>query len=115
MQQMARFEKMQSILVDQNGFYMPRLKDKKSFDAIPFTTKADLVEDQLKHPPFGTNLTYRIEDYVRLHQTSGTTGKPICWLDTPDSWDWWLRCWCEVYRAAGVRRGDRVFLAFSFG
>src|SRR5262245_49735851 len=74
-----------------------------------------MVDDQDKNPPFGSNLTYQLEDYVRIHQTSGTTGKPLCWLDTSESWDWWLRCWGQVYKGAGVRRGDRVFLAFSFG
>ena len=113
--QMARFEQMRSILVDRNRFYMQRLKKAKEFTAIPFTTKADVSEDQLNNPPFGTNLTFRLEDYVRVHQTSGTTGKAILWLDTAESWDWWLRCWGEVYKGAGVKPGDRVFLAFSFG
>ena len=115
MEQLARFDRMRSILLDQNRFYMTRLKANKEFTAIPFTTKAELVDDQLKNPPFGTNLTFRLEDYVRIHQTSGTTGKPILWLDTQESWDWWLRCWGEVYKGAGVQKGDRVFLAFSFG
>jgi phenylacetate-CoA ligase len=53
---------------------------------------------------------------VKLHQTSGTTGKaPIRVLDTSESWDWWARCWGHVYRGAGVGPGDRVFFAFSFG
>src|SRR6185295_2679320 len=32
-----------------------------------------------------------------------------------DSWDWWLRCWEEVFKGAGVRPGDRMYVAFSFG
>jgi len=85
------------------------------FRRLPFTTKAELVQDQEAAPPFGTDLTYPLERYVRLHQTSGTTGRPIRWLDTPESWDWWLRCWTFVYRAAGVGAGDRIYFAFSFG
>lgn len=83
--------------------------------ALPFTTKHELVADQAAHPPFGTNLTFPLEQYIRLHQTSGTTGKPLRWLDTEESWDWWARCWGAVYRAAGVGPGDRIFFAFSFG
>ena len=57
-------------------------------------------------PPYGTNLTYPLERYVKLHQTSGTTGKaPIRVLDTEESWDWWARCWGHVYRGAGVGAG----------
>ncbi len=85
------------------------------FRRLPFTTKADLVRDQEAHPPFGTDLTYPLDRYVRLHQTSGTTGRPLRWLDTVESWEWWQRCWTFVYLAAGVGPEDRIFFAFSFG
>src|SRR5215475_5370158 len=60
---------------------------------FPFTTKTELVQDQMAHPPFGTNLTYPLEHYTRFHQTSGTTGTPLRWLDTPDSWDVMVESW----------------------
>jgi phenylacetate-CoA ligase len=85
------------------------------FLRLPFTRKAELVEDQAEHPPFGTNLTYPLERYVRVHQTSGTTGMPIRWLDTQAAWDWWARCWSFVLAGAGVTAADRVFFPFSFG
>jgi phenylacetate-CoA ligase len=111
----SRFNEMRAILVERNRFYADRLKHADRFQDIPFTTKQQLVEDQAKHPPFGTNLTFPVENYTRIHQTSGTAGRPILWLDTPESWDWWLRCWTEVFKGAGVRQGDRVYVAFSFG
>ncbi|HKS71496.1 MAG TPA: AMP-binding protein [Ktedonobacterales bacterium] len=82
---------------------------------LPFTTKAELVADQAEHPPYGTNLTYPLRDYVRLHQTSGTTGQPLKILDTAEGWDWWADCWTTILGAAGVTNEDIVFLAFSFG
>jgi phenylacetate-CoA ligase len=111
----SRFNEMRAVLSEQNRFYADRLKHAERFQDIPFTTKQQLVEDQANCPPFGTNLTFPLENYTRIHQTSGTAGKPILWLDTPESWDWWLRCWAEVFKGAGVRRGDRVYVAFSFG
>src|SRR5436190_15220084 len=84
-------------------------------DSMPFTTKAEIVADQEKNPPFGTNLTFPLDRYTRLHQTSGTGGTPIRWLDTPESWEWMLRNWEQIYRAAGVGQGSRIFFAFSFG
>ena len=63
------------------------------FRRLPLTRKADFAADQAAHPPFGSNLTYPLERYVRAHQTSGTTGTPIRWLDTDASWRWWERCW----------------------
>ena len=83
---------------------------------LPFTTKAELVEDQLAHSPYGTNLTFPVVDYSRLHQTSGTTtGRPLRWLDTPASWNWMLDCWSTIYRLLGLRRDDRLCFPFSFG
>ena len=103
-----------------NRFYAGRIPACVSsldefFERTPFTRKQELVDDQLANPPFGTNLTYPIERYVRINQTSGTTGKPLYWLDTAESWEAMLDNWERVYRAADVRSGDRIFLAFSFG
>jgi phenylacetate-CoA ligase len=110
-----RFDAMRAVLVGRNRFYSDRLGSGVPLAGLPFTTKQELVDDQEQHPPFGTNLTYPAEKYVRIHQTSGTAGKPILWLDTKESWDWWLRCWEEVFKGAGVRVDDRVYVAFSFG
>jgi phenylacetate-CoA ligase len=104
------------LLQRDNPFYRTKLpKTARDLRDLPFTTKAELSEDQAKHSPFGTNLTYPIERYVRLHQTSGTTGRPLRFLDTADSWEWWRQCWEPIYRAAGVTARDRIFFAFSFG
>lgn len=82
---------------------------------VPFTTKAEIIADQQASPPYGTNLTFPLNRYTRLHQTSGTSGAPIRWLDTQESWNWMLGNWEQIYAAANVTRDDRVFFAFSFG
>jgi phenylacetate-CoA ligase len=92
-----------------------QLRSWDDFGRLPFTRKTELAEDQDEHPPFGTNLTYPLERYVRVHQTSGTRGHPIRWLETQESWDWWARCWTSVLGGAGVTATDRVFVPFSFG
>ena len=104
-------------VLKNNSFWRSRLHDVTGwddFERLPLTSKQDLVTDQAAHPPFGTNLTEPIERYVRIHQTSGSSGdQPLRWLDTVESWDWWLRIWAEhVYPAAGVTSSDRVFLPF---
>ncbi len=85
------------------------------FRRFPLTTKADLHADQAAHPPFGTNLSFPLDRYVRFHQTSGTTGVPLRVIDIRESWDWVLRCWGTIYAEAGAAPGDRVFVPFSFG
>jgi len=114
-----------------NRFYCRKLEDTgwlavglahngfASFDefkeVVPFTTKQELVDDQSAHPPYGTNLTFPLGRYTRYSQTSGTAGTPLRWLDTAESWDWMVRNWVHVYKAAGVTGADRVFFAFGFG
>ena len=82
---------------------------------VPFTTKRELLEDRIANPPYGTDLTFPPEAYVRCHQTSGTTSMPIRWLDTPESWNCIVESWLEIFAAAGVMPRDRFFFAFSFG
>ena len=82
---------------------------------LPLTDKEELVADQDAHRPFGTNLSFPLERYVRAHQTSGTKGRPLRWLDTAESWSELIASWSLVYRAIGLEPADRVFVAFSFG
>ncbi len=104
-----------------NPFYRRKLADcdinpaAPDIAGLPFTTREEIQQDQIDHPPFGTNLTYPIESYSRMHQTSGSRGVPLRWLDTPASWEWWKRCWGAIYRAAGVHPRDRLVFPFSFG
>ena len=115
----AQWEQLSAHLPElrqSNPFYRAKLPERaNALGELPFTTKAELSEDQAAHPPFGTNLTYPLERYVRLHQTSGTTGQPLRLIDTAESWEWWRECWQPIYRAAGVTARDRIFFAFSFG
>src|SRR5712692_9283927 len=100
----AGLKDMRDVAVDRDGLR-----------TLPFTTKADLSLDQKEHPPYGTNLSYPLDRFIRVHQTSGTTGKPLRILDTAESWQWWKGVWEFIYRAAGVTRADRVMFCFSFG
>jgi phenylacetate-CoA ligase len=104
-------------VLPRNAFYAARFTgaDLSDFSSLPFTTKADLLADQAANPPYGTVLTYPRERYCRLHQTSGTSGRPLRWLDTPESWDWMLGCWRRMFEMIGLRPDDRLFFAFSFG
>ena len=83
--------------------------------SLPFTTKAELVADQEANPPWGTALGEPLVRYTRYCQTSSTTGRPMRWIDTNESWQWLLDCWKYVFRAARVGPGDRAFFPFSFG
>ncbi len=91
------------------------LQSSADWQRLPFTTKAEILADQQQFPPYGQLLTCQLDRYRRLHQTSGSMGQPLRWLDTPENWEWMLGCWDQVYRFAGVTAEDRLFFAFSFG
>lgn len=124
----VQFQRLREVLaaVEQgNSFYQRKfqkhgvaLGDINSMDDItklPFSYKQEFQSDQAENPPFGTNLSEPIANYVRFHQTSGTTGRPLKWLDTKESWQWRIRLGALSLWAAGVRPEDIVFYAFSFG
>jgi phenylacetate-CoA ligase len=114
-----------SALAERNPFYQPRIlaanldpatcTTADFVTAFPFTTRDEWTRDQLDHPPYGTNFTFSAESYTRLCRTSGTAGRAMNWLDTPESWSAMLDQWDRVYIAAGVEAGTGIFFAFSFG
>ena len=124
-QQLEQLRSLIRAVRPANAFYENKLNAAGIDDSIaslddfaercPFTTKDELVADQTAHTPYGTNLSFPIDQYNRIHQTSGTTGQPLRWLDTPESWQSMLESWQMVYRAAGVSPADRALFTFSFG
>jgi phenylacetate-CoA ligase len=101
--------------LDAAGIRPGQLRFPSDLPQLPVTTKAELVADQQASPPWGTNLTEPLEHYTRYNQTSSTTGSPLRWLDTNESWQWMLECWKAVYGGARVDARDRIFFPFSFG
>ena len=111
--------------VSSNKFYKARFKaagikgadfSQLAIEQLPYLTKAELIADQAKSPPFGTNLSLPVSEYCRFNHSSGSTGAaPLRWLDTPESWGWMVRNWSYIFGAAGLKPKDRVCFAFSFG
>ena len=123
--QQTKLAELLAAVADSNSFWRERfaaesfdpeaVRTLDDFRRLPLLSKAELVADTARHPPYGSNLTSEPADYIRLHQTSGTTGQPQPWLDTAESWAWFGRCWQTIYERAGVERGDVAAFPFSFG
>jgi len=123
--QARRLQQMLSSILPRNRFWNNRFRSANldpadirtvaDLQKLPFCTKAELVQDQTAQPPYGSNQTYPSTRYLRLHQTSGTTGRPVRWMDTRDSWDWCMECWRQIWILAGLQSWDRLFFPFSFG
>ena len=77
---------------------------------FPFTTKADLRETY----PFGM-FAVPMDKVVRIHASSGTTGKPTVVGYTAKDIDTWSRVMARSIRAAGARPGDKVHVAYGYG
>jgi phenylacetate-CoA ligase len=124
-QQLAKLQAMLAEIYGQNTFYTAKFNqagfhpdDLTSLDdlaSLPLTTKQELVADQAAEGFAGTNLTFPLSAYIRFHQTSGTTGRPLHVFDTAEGWAWWGRCWGFVLAGAGLSAEDRIFMPFSFG
>jgi phenylacetate-CoA ligase len=77
---------------------------------LPFTTKGDLRDNY----PFGMFAVPR-EQVVRVHASSGTTGKPTVVGYTRDDLDMWATVMARSIRAAGGRPGDVLHNAYGYG
>ena len=86
------------------------IKSLQDLTRLPFTVKADLRD----HYPFGMFARPR-EQLVRLHASSGTTGKPTVVGYTQRDIDTWADLVARSIRAAGGRAGDRVHVAYGYG
>jgi phenylacetate-CoA ligase len=82
---------------------------------LPFTTKDELKENQAARPPWGDVLAVPLDDVLRIHMTSATTGRPLAFLDTADDWYGFYHSYARALHAFGVRRRDFVMAAFSYG
>jgi phenylacetate-CoA ligase len=101
--------------LDAAGLHPQSLTFPRDLSKLPLTTKRELITDQEAAAPWGTNLTEPLDQYTRYNQTSSTTGSPLRWLDTSESWQWMLECWKAVYSGAKVDARDRILFPFSFG
>jgi phenylacetate-CoA ligase len=93
-ERLRRLNDLLAVVVEHNPFQRERLRALVPLERLEdlarlaFTTKDDLVADQAAIPPYGTNLTFPLERYTHLRQTSGTTGATLRVLDAPEDWAW---------------------------
>jgi phenylacetate-CoA ligase len=94
----------------KKGVHPSDLKQLKDLAKFPFMTKSDLRD----HYPFGLFAVPR-EKLLRLHASSGTTGKPIVVGYTMNDLDNWANLVARSIYAAGGRPGDMVHVAYGYG
>jgi phenylacetate-CoA ligase len=95
---------------DAAGVHPDDLKSLADLARFPFTDKKTLRD----HYPFGLFAVPR-EKVVRLHASSGTTGKPTVVGYTQNDIDTWAGVVARSIRAAGGRAGDMVHISYGYG
>ena len=95
---------------DAAGVHPGDCKSLADLAKFPFTTKHDLRASY----PFGMFAVPR-EQCVRIHASSGTTGKPTVVAYTKNDVDMWAGCVARSIRAAGARPGDLVHISYGYG
>lgn len=100
----------------RNGFAPEQLQSWKDIERIPFLTREEWMDSQEKHPPYGDLPVAGADAAIRIHTTSGTSGKtPLRALDTRKDWSWSAEMWCYALWGAGVRPHDIGYVAFGYG
>ena len=96
--------------MDKIGMKPEDFKTFEDLQKMPFTVKTDLRD----HYPYGL-FAEPMENIVRIHASSGTTGKPIVAGYTRNDLENWAECIARLITAAGARRSDIAQISFGYG
>jgi phenylacetate-CoA ligase len=99
-------EKLQAAGIHRKDYRW--LRDLRRF---PFTTKKELRESQAIHPPLGKHIACDVKDVVRVHSSTGTTGKPSFVGLTRRDARMWTRLTAQSFYTQGLRKVDVVIHA----
>lgn len=119
--QLGRLKATVKYCFNNSAFYNKRLSEAGIFDGekiktlsdikyIPFTTKDDFRDNY----PFGLSCV-PMKDVVRIHASSGTTGKPTVGVYTKEDLEIWSDCVARVAAAGGVTDEDIIQISFGYG
>ena len=96
--------------MDERGLTPTSIASLRDLGRLPFTVKTDLRDTY----PFGL-FAAPMEEIVRLHASSGTTGKPIVVAYTQADLDVWTEVMVRSFAACGLHRGDVIQNAYGYG
>ncbi len=98
------------------GFDPGQLQSVRDIRRIPMLTRDEWMASQEAAPPYGEIPTIGGDGAIRVHTTSGTTGRgPLRALDSRKDWAWIAEMWCYGIWGCGVRPGDTSYIAFGYG
>ena len=98
------------------GFAPDQLKSLDDLRRVPLLTRDEWMSSQEADGPYGLIPTIGPEQAIRVHTTSGTSGRmPLRALDTRQDWAWVSDMWAYGLWGCGVRPSDVAYVAFGYG
>jgi phenylacetate-CoA ligase len=98
------------------GFDPESLRSLEDIRRVPLLTREEWMASQEERPPYGELPAIGPEHAIRVHTTSGTTGKgPLRALDSRKDWAWIAEMWSYAIWGCGARPGDTAYVAFGYG
>ena len=119
--QEGKFLKQIEYIWEKSPFYQKKFKEHgiergdirrlEGLSKLPFTEKDELRDSQEAHPPLGFHCAAPMDDIIRIHSSSGTTGVPTFVGITRHDWEVWTEITARSLFAKGVRPTDVVIHA----
>jgi len=119
---LGRLREVCAYALERSPFYRAKWGDFRpedlqsfaDFERLPVIKKDELRADQAEHPPFGSYTCIEPEDVVRVHGTSGTTGRPTAFGIGRDDWRAIANAHARIMWSMGIRPSDTVFIGSVF-
>lgn len=100
---------------DAAGVDLAKVSSLDDLRRIPVLRKGELRREQAEYPPFGRYLCVPRKDVVRIHGTSGTTGRPTAFAVSRGDWHRIAAAHARILWGAGIRPADTIFFGSFFG
>lgn len=95
------------------GIRLEDIQTLADLQKLPFTVKDELRESQRAYPPLGAHAAVPMEEVIRIHSSSGTTGRPTYVGITRHDWNVWTEILARVLYVHGIRPHHRVVFAMG--
>src|SRR5262249_440374 len=100
----------------ETGFDPSQLRSLDDLRHAPLLTRDQWMASQAAAPPYGELPAIGPSGAIRIHTTSGTTGRgPLRALDSRKDWAWIAEMWAYAIWGGGIRPGDTAYIAFGYG
>lgn len=98
---------------EEYGITPADINSLKDLEKIPFTVKEEIRESQNLQPPLGIHSAVSLDDVIRVHSSSGTTGRPTYVGITKNDYEVWTEILARVLYTHGIRKDSRIVFAMG--